>query len=135
MELDALSSIAEVGAAIAGFATLASFIRRDGIDAEAVFGVVQCSLFAVVFALIPMLMFSDSSSSEAGLRLLSLVYFFCWTALWIWAANRVRAMIRDGFVPDSRIEPECLAPLQDRLKLQHSSQPPTERSKHSSNGE
>jgi hypothetical protein len=52
-DLDSLTTIAEVGAALAGFATLAGILRRDYADRNAAFGVVETSLIAVGFSLLP----------------------------------------------------------------------------------
>ena len=52
MQFFALPLIAEIGAALAGFATLAGIIRRDELDADAIFGIVFNSLIAVVFAIV-----------------------------------------------------------------------------------
>jgi hypothetical protein len=51
--LDLLSTIAEVGAALAGFATLAGILQGRLRERITAFGVVETSLIAVAFSLLP----------------------------------------------------------------------------------
>jgi len=68
MQFFALPLIAEIGAALAGFATLAGVIRHDDLDADAIFAAVFNSLIAVVFALIAILLAGASGSGAQSIR-------------------------------------------------------------------
>lgn len=72
MQLESLNIVAEVGAALAGFATLASVLRKGHRDRIAALGVVETSLIAVAFALLPRLL--------GSLRPTALLFFVVWTA-------------------------------------------------------
>ena len=67
MQFADLSTIAEIGATLAGFATLAAAIRGTTYDADAIFDVVAHSLLALIFALCA----STFGSTEGMLRGLS----------------------------------------------------------------
>ena len=80
--LDSLTAIAEVGAALAGFATLAGILRRDYADRNIAFGVVETSLIAVVFALLP--------AAVGSVRVPAALFFLVWTIAWTHATYRQR---------------------------------------------
>jgi H+/Cl- antiporter ClcA len=65
--MSSLTIVAEVGAALAGFATLAGVLRRGHRDRVVAFGVVETSLIALVFALLPRVIVS--------LRVAALLFF------------------------------------------------------------
>ena len=67
MEFVALTTIAEVGAALAGFATLAGAIRGNAYDIESVYGAVLNAIIALVFALLAL----RFGGSDVGLRILA----------------------------------------------------------------
>ena len=75
MEFVALDTISEVGVALAGFAALASAIRGNVYDAEAIFGVVANGATALAFSLFA-LRFAGSAESirilAGGLTLVAL---------------------------------------------------------------
>lgn len=73
MQPDSLTIVAEVGAALAGFATLAGVLRRGHRDRIVAFGVVETSLIAVAFALLPRIL--------VDLRLTALLFFAVWTTV------------------------------------------------------
>jgi hypothetical protein len=78
--LDSLTTVAEVGAALAGFATLAGILRRDHTDRTAALGVVEMSLIAVGFSLLPALV--------GNLRIASGLFVVVWTAGAVYATVR-----------------------------------------------
>jgi len=80
---ESLTVIAEVGAALAGFATLAGVLRRGHRDRIVAFGVVETSLIAVAFALLPRVLVS--------LRVTALLFFLVWTTA---ALTRTRQNMR-----------------------------------------
>ena len=71
MQFFALSLIAEIGAALAGFATLAGIIRRDDLDADAIFAIVFNCLIAVVFALVGILFAGAEGSGTHSIRIIA----------------------------------------------------------------
>ena len=71
MQFFALSLIAEIGAALAGFATLAGIIRRDEIDSDAIFAIVFNSLIAVVFALVGILFAGAEGTGTLSIRIIA----------------------------------------------------------------
>ena len=71
MQFFALSLIAEIGAALAGFATLAGIIRHDEIDADAIFGIVFNSLIAVVFAIVGILIAGAEGTGAQSIRIVA----------------------------------------------------------------
>jgi hypothetical protein len=64
-----LSTVAEIGATLAGFATLASAIRGTSYDADAIFDVVANSLVALIFAVLGLAL----GTSHDALRVLGLL--------------------------------------------------------------
>ena len=72
MEFFVLPLIAEIGAAFAGFATLAGIIRHDELVADAIFSVVLQSLIAVFFALAAILFVGSGGSSSESLRAIAM---------------------------------------------------------------
>ena len=80
--LDSLTAVAEVGAALAGFATLAGILRRDYVDRNIAFGVVETSLIAVAFSLLP--------PTVGNLRVTAALFFLVWTTAWVHATYRQR---------------------------------------------
>ena len=80
MDVDSLNIIAEVGAALAGFATLAGVIGRNHRDRFYAFGIVEASLIALVFSLLPRIVVS--------IRATALLFFFVWSAAWINAMRK-----------------------------------------------
>ena len=78
MAFDSLDIFAEVGAALAGFATLAGVLRRDFSDRHIAFGVVELSLIAVVFSLLP--------RATGNLRISALLFLIVWSSAWANAA-------------------------------------------------
>ena len=97
MQLDALGTIAEVGAAIAGFATLAAVFRRAVLDRQEMFGVVQCSLVAVGFAVLPLAL----PAPHHGIVPLAVALAILWTLVWGHAAIGVVRLMRDPDAPTS----------------------------------
>ena len=79
--LDSLATVAEVGAALAGFATLAGILRRDYADRNRAFGVVETSLIAVVFSLLP--------SMVGDLQVTAALFLLVWTTAWAHAIYRL----------------------------------------------
>jgi len=67
LEFVALTTIAEVGATLAGFATLAGAIRGNAYDIESVYGAVLNGIIALVFALLAL----RFGGSDVGLRILA----------------------------------------------------------------
>ena len=80
VSFDSLDVYAEVGAALAGFATIAGVLRRKFTDRHLAFGVVELSLIAVVFAFVPR-MISD-------IRVSALLFLIAWSSAWIYAGIR-----------------------------------------------
>lgn len=76
MQFFALSLIAEIGAALAGFATLAGVIRHDELDADAIFGTVFNSLIAVFFALIAILFAGAGGTGSQSIRVIAAALLF-----------------------------------------------------------
>jgi len=70
LEFTALPLIAEVGAALAGFATLSGVIRGDVLDSDALFDAVLNSLIAVFFSLLALL-FGSLGADGLGLRIVA----------------------------------------------------------------
>ena len=91
VEFVALSTIAEGGIALAGFATLAGAIRGSRYDWDGIFDVVVNSLMAAVFALLAM----RFGSGAAGLRLVSLGLALVGALAAARTLQVVRAAIRD----------------------------------------
>ena len=79
--LDSLNTIAEVGAALAGFATLAGILRGRLSDRITAFGVVETSLIAVAFSLLPPVV--------GNLRITAALFVF------VFAAGYGSAMVRN----------------------------------------
>ncbi len=67
MDFVALTTIAEVGAALAGFAALAGVLKSGAFDSDSIFDVVVNSLIALVFSLLA-LRFGETSG---GVRILA----------------------------------------------------------------
>jgi hypothetical protein len=71
LEFLALPLIAEIGAALAGFATLVGVIRHDELDADAIFATVFNSLIAVVFAIVAILFLESSETAGQSIRFIA----------------------------------------------------------------
>jgi hypothetical protein len=71
LQFFALPLIAEIGAALAGFATLAGIIRRDELDSDAIFAIVFNSLIAVVFALVGILFAGAEGTGTLSIRIIA----------------------------------------------------------------
>ena len=65
MEFVALTTIAEVGVALAGFATLAGAIKSNAFDSDSIFDVVVNSLLAMLFSLLALRFGSNSDGLRA----------------------------------------------------------------------
>jgi hypothetical protein len=73
LEFFALSLVAEVGAAFAGFATIAGVIGRDDMQADSIFDIVLHCLIAVVFALVAIAVIGTGGFGHQSLRGIALV--------------------------------------------------------------
>lgn len=83
MEFSALSLIAEISAALAGFATLAGVVRHDELDADGIFAIVLNCLIAMLFALIAILLVGPAGIGSQALRPLSAALLLAFVlALW-----------------------------------------------------
>jgi len=91
VEFVALSTIAEGGIALAGFATLAGAIRGSRYDWDGIFDVVVNSLIAAVFALLAM----RFGSGSGGIRVVSLGLTVVSTLTAVRTLRVVRAAARD----------------------------------------
>ena len=98
LEFVALTTIAEVGVALAGFATLASAFNRHAFDSEAVFGVVANGSIAMVFSLFAL----RFGGADLGLRVLAVMLaavavMLLRRALRLWVGARVdETLVSDG---------------------------------------
>jgi hypothetical protein len=68
LEFSALSLIAEISAALAGFATLAGVVRHDELDADGIFAIVLNCLIAMLFALVAILLVGPTGIGSQALR-------------------------------------------------------------------
>ena len=80
MTFDSLDIFAEVGAALAGFATIAGVLQEDVSHRHNALGVVQTSIVAMIFALVPRLV--------GDLQVSALLFLVGWSALWTGAGIR-----------------------------------------------
>lgn len=71
LEFFALPLIAEIGAALAGFATLAGVIGDNELDADSIFATVFNSLIAVIFAVLAILFLSREGTHSDSIRFLA----------------------------------------------------------------
>lgn len=71
LEFHALSLMAEVGVAVAGFATIAGVIRHDALHADAIYDVVLHSLTAVFFSILVVTLAGSGGLERGTLRLVA----------------------------------------------------------------
>lgn len=96
MDPESLTVIAEVSAALAGFASLVGVLRReDRVGRRSAFGVVETSLIALAFALLPRMI--------ADLRVSAFLFLCVWSAAWVNAL--LQYWKATGKVPDATYAP------------------------------
>lgn len=74
MQSEAISTIAEIGATLAGFAAIAGVIRSDPIDRDAAFDIAAYGAMATLFALGAILLAAESGEI-VGLRFMATALF------------------------------------------------------------
>ena len=75
MSYDSLDVFAEIGAALAGFATIAGVLQSDINQRHNAFGVVQVSLLTMLLSLLPRLV--------PDIRVAAFFFLVSWSALWV----------------------------------------------------
>ena len=101
MYLESLTIVAEVGAALAGFAALAGVLGRGHRDRIIAFGVVETGLIAVAFALLPRVLVS--------LRATALLFFITWTIAGVTRIRQNRTATGVAIFDASEIHPVLTA--------------------------
>jgi hypothetical protein len=81
------AGVAQVSAALAGFAALAGLLGGGRLDKLVVSGVVETSLIALLFSLVPRLL---------SLRVAAFALLLVYTTVWVNAAQQSYAMARQG---------------------------------------
>ena len=93
---ESLGVFAEVSAALAGFAALVGILRRDDrIGRRSAFGIVETSLIALAFSLLPF--------AISNLRIAAFLFFATWSAAWVNALFQYRRTA--GSLPDATYAP------------------------------